>query len=159
MIDVNDIAELFYRDLTRLLQEVESFPDDAAPWRVLPGISNSAGNLVLHIEGNLRTYIGQELGAIPFERHRDSEFSTTGLSVAELRAKVQYLRETIPGVIGRLSGECLGEIQREEISGKRLATHQYLMHLYAHLSYHLGQIDYLRRICGGQPVAFVELQP
>lgn len=157
MIDVNQIADLFYRDLTRLLQEVESFPDDAAPWRVLPGITNSAGNLVLHIEGNLRLYIGRELGAIPFERHRESEFSARGVSVAELRAKVEYLREAVPGVIRRLSDESLAEIQREEISGKRLTTHQYLVHLYGHLSYHLGQIDYLRRISGGKTVAFVDL--
>lgn len=157
MIDTTALAELFYRDLTRLLQEVESFPDAAAPWRVLPGITNSAGNLILHIEGNLRLYIGRELGGIAFERHRESEFSTASLSAAELRAKVEYLRDTIPGVIRQLSVESLAEIQPEAISGKRLSTHQYLVHLYGHLNYHLGQIDYLRRIGGGQPVAFVDL--
>jgi len=158
MIDAAEIAELFYRDLTRLLQEVDSFPDDAAPWRVLPGIANAAGNLVLHLEGNLRAYIGQELGGIPFERRRELEFSTTGLGVAALRAKVQDLRETIPAVIAALSDELLAAIQREEISGKRVSTRQFLMHLYGHLSYHLGQIDSLRRIgANGPPLAFVDL--
>jgi Protein of unknown function (DUF1572) len=158
MMNTDEIAELFYRDLTRLLQEVEAFADDASLWRVLPGVNNSAGNLVLHLEGNLRTYIGRELGGIPYERHRDLEFSSKGLSAAELRAKVQYLRETIPAVIVELDNESFGKIQPEEISGKRLSTHQFLLHAYGHLSYHLGQIDYLRRISASAgPVAFVDL--
>jgi uncharacterized damage-inducible protein DinB len=70
----------------------------------------------------------------------------------------KYARETIPAVIARLNGGSLDEIQREEISGRQLSTHQYLVHAYGHLSYHLGQIDYLRRISGtGQPIAFVDL--
>ncbi len=158
MMNTSEISELYVRDISRLLQEVDSFPDDASLWRVLPGISNSAGNLVLHLEGNLREFIGRILGGVPFERKRDAEFSSTGLSRDELHARVDRLRETIPPVIRRLPGESLNTIQPRPISNRPISTLQYLMLLYAHLSYHLGQIDYLRRvITGGSAIAFTEL--
>jgi hypothetical protein len=158
MIDTNDIAEAFYRDLSRLLQEVDSFSNDGAIWRVLPGINNSVGNLVLHLEGNLREYIGREIGGVPFDRKRDLEFSTSDLTVAELHAKVEGVREIVSAVIGRLSANSFPEVQRLKLSGKQVSTFQYLVLLYGHLNYHLGQIDYLRRIGGnGSAISFVEL--
>ena len=68
------MAGLYRRDLSRLLQEIERFPDDGALWRTLPGVTNSAGNLILHLEGNLREFIGRQLGNVAFERKRDLEF-------------------------------------------------------------------------------------
>jgi hypothetical protein len=57
-----DLAALFNRDLSRLNQQIEAFPDDETLWRTLPGITNSAANLALHIEGNLKEYIGRQYG-------------------------------------------------------------------------------------------------
>ena len=158
MINTTEIAEAFYRDLSRLLQEVDSFRDDQPLWQVLPGVTNSVGNLVLHLEGNLREYIGRELGGVPFERKRDAEFTPTGLSVDELHSRVDRLREMVSDVIGRVSTESLGEVQPLMLSGKQVSRFQYLMLLYGHLNYHLGQIDYLRRIGGnGSAISFVDL--
>lgn len=61
----NGLSMLFRRDLTRLNQQIEAFPDDASLWSVLPGITNSAGNLVLHLEGNLKEFVGRQLGKLP----------------------------------------------------------------------------------------------
>lgn len=159
MIDIRQLAEAFYRDLSRLIQELDSFPDDAALWRILPGVNNSAGNLVLHLEANLREYIGRELGAISFDRNRDAEFTTTGLSVGDLHLRVDRLREMVPAVIGRLSAESLDQVQNLKLSGKQVPTLQYLVLLYGHLNYHLGQVDYLRRIStAGSAIAFADLR-
>ena len=62
-------------------------PDTAALWRTLPGVTNSAGNLIIHLEGNLREYIGRCVAGIPYQRHRDAEFSTTGLTIDDLRPR------------------------------------------------------------------------
>jgi uncharacterized protein DUF1572 len=159
MINLSEIAESYYRDLSRLQQEIDSFPDDAALWRVLPGVQNSAGNLVLHLEGNLREYIGRALGGIPFQRVREAEFTRTGMSQHELHAILDDLRKMVPSVIGNLRADSLGETQALQLSGKQVSTFQYLLLLYGHLSYHMGQIDYLRRISGGgSAIAFVELR-
>lgn len=58
----NDLAALFRRDLTRLGQQIAAFPNDEALWLTLPGVANTAGNLSLHIEGNLREFVGRQPG-------------------------------------------------------------------------------------------------
>jgi len=141
-----DLADLYRRDLTRLLQQLDAFPDTAALWRTLPGVTNSAGNLIIHLEGNLREYIGRCIAGIPYQRHRDAEFSSTGLSIADLRPRIQSLIDTIPPAIAALTPDALAAIQPEPLGKMQMPTHQYLLHLYGHFNYHLGQIDYLRRI-------------
>lgn len=140
------IAQLYHRDLVRLHQEIEAFPDDGSVWQALPGVTNSAGNLALHLEGNLREFIGRQLGGIDYQRERPLEFSSTGLPLADLSRRVEALTRQIPSVVASIPDASLSSMQPEKMSGKQVTTLQYLLHLYGHLSYHLGQIDYLRRI-------------
>ena len=142
----DELAELFRRDLTRLLQELEAFPADDLLWRCPPGVTNSPGNLFLHLEGNLREFIGRQLGGIPYQRQREIEFSATGLSRAQLAANLTPLLTLIPAAIAPLTPEALAAIYPQVVLGKPLTTNQFLVHLSGHLNYHLGQIDYLRRI-------------
>jgi uncharacterized damage-inducible protein DinB len=141
-----ELAALFRRDLTRLAQELRAFPDDGPLWTKLPGIGNSIGNLVLHLEGNLREYIGRQLGGVPYTRQRDREFSETGLSLHDLRARVEPLSTMIPDILAGLSDADLSRPYPEKPFGGPISTAQYLVHVNGHLNYHLGQIDYLRRI-------------
>jgi hypothetical protein len=153
-----DIAALFRRDLTRLLQELEAFPDDGTLWRTAPGISNSAGILALHLEGNLREFIGRQLGNAPYQRHRDQEFAAQRIPKADMIERLSAVQELIPSVIARLSPETLDAAFPEQVYGAPISTRQLLLSLHAHLNYHLGQIDYLRRILtNGRAVAFVQL--
>jgi hypothetical protein len=80
----SELAALFQRDLTRLAQEVRAFPDDATLWSNAPGVHNSAGNFVLHLEGNLHGYIGRQLGGVDYRRCRDVGFSEAHLTLEEL---------------------------------------------------------------------------
>jgi uncharacterized damage-inducible protein DinB len=137
------LAALFKRDLARLLQEVEGFPDDASLWQVATGMNNSPGNLVLHLEGNLREYIGRLLGGATYQRHRDHEFSDRDVSKAELIRRVQQLIAEIPPVIAGLTN--LDTSYPEDVLGSPISTGRLLMHLLGHFNYHLGQIDCARR--------------
>ncbi|MBZ5578998.1 MAG: DUF1572 domain-containing protein [Acidobacteriia bacterium] len=152
------IAALFRRDLTRLLQQVQSFSDEAALWKTVPGVANSVGNLVLHLEGNLREYIGRQLGGVSYHRQRDSEFAKTTLPAADLVRRVEAVQELIPRVISTLSREECEALFPEDILGAPGATQQVLISLHGHLNYHLGQIDYLRRVLtGGAAVDYAGL--
>src|SRR5712691_4584529 len=102
MIAARQLADLFRRDLTRLLQELQAFSDEEALWRIPPGVSNSAGNLTLHLEGNLREYIGRQLGQVPCNRQRSSEFSQRNLPAAELMQRIGVVKEMVPGIVSRL---------------------------------------------------------
>jgi len=149
MTMTSDLAPLFRRDLARLSQQVEAFPNDEALWQTLPGVTNAAGNLALHIEGNLREYIGRQLGKLPYKRNRELEFSTKGMSRRELGTRLAELRRSIPEVIEHLSSEQFDTEYPEVVLEIATSTRQLLIHLHGHLNWHLGQIDYLRRVLTG----------
>jgi uncharacterized damage-inducible protein DinB len=142
----SELISLFTRDLRRVAQEIEAFPTDESLWQTAPGVTNSAGNLALHLEGNLREYIGRQLGGIAYTRQRPLEFSTIGLTRAEVAARIDAVRES---VIPALATVDLDTIFPENVLGQPLTARQFVLHLLGHLNYHLGQIDYLRRMNTG----------
>ena len=153
-----ELAALIDRDLTRMAQEIDAFPDDGALWNTAPGVSNSAGNLVLHLEGNFRYYIGHHLGGVGYSRSRKQEFSQTGITREDLRARVDLLSKMIPKIVAGLSDADLNNEYPEVVFSRPLSTSQFLISLHGHFNYHLGQIDYLRRILTqGDEVDFVQL--
>lgn len=154
-----ELSELFRRDLARLIQELQAFPEGDAIWQKLPGVDNSAGNLTLHLEGNLREFIGRQLGQVPYARQRNLEFTLNDMSPRDLIVRIEDVRDVIPPVIARLSAGQLDALFPEKAFGAPISTQQFLLSLYGHFSYHLGQIDYLRRILTeGGSVQFVALK-
>ena len=118
---------------------------------------NAAGNLALHIEGNLREFVGRQLGNLSYERKRELEFSSKGASRDELCKRLAELRLSIPSVIEGLSAEEMEMEYPEVVLGAATSTQEFLIHLYGHLNWHLGQVDYLRRILvrDGVPMQFL----
>ena len=146
MSTATDLAFLFSRDLTRLGKQIEAFPNDEALWQTLPGVLNPAGNLALHIEGNLREFVGRQLGKRPYKRNRGLEFSLRGISKKEMGTRITELKQSIPTVIQDLSVEQMALEYPEVVLEVATTIGQFLIHLYGHLNWHVGQIDYLRRI-------------
>jgi uncharacterized damage-inducible protein DinB len=144
-----ELAALFARDLTRLIQELRAFPDTASIWQTAPGVANAAGTLALHLEGGLRHFIGFHLGQIAYTRQRPLEFSARGVEQAELIARLDAVKEMVPRVIAGLSEAQLDKDFPEVVLDKPMPTRQWLIHLLGHLNYHLGQVDYLRRFVTG----------
>lgn len=154
----NELAALFRRDLTRLIQQLEAFPNNEILWQCALGVTNSAGNLVLHLEGNLREFIGRQLGGVPYTRVRSDEFATAALPVGDLITRMESVSQLVPDVIAALSAEQLQATYPEDVLGIPLSTQQFLMSLLGHFNYHLGQIDYARRILShGAAVAYAGL--
>jgi hypothetical protein len=150
-----ELAALFRRDLTRLVQELQAFPDERTLWECAPGVSNSAGNLSLHLEGNLREYIGRQLGGVAYLRQRGAEFAGTDLPAKVLWERIEAARELVVRVISVLSVAQLETVYPEDVLGVPLTVQQFLISLHGHLNYHLGQIDYLRRfLTQGTPIEF-----
>jgi DinB superfamily len=153
-----DLASLFRRDLTRLGQQVEAFPQEELLWQAPPQFTNPPGNLVLHLEGNLREYVGRQLGNVPYARNRPLEFSVRGVPKQELLTRVAELRELIPPVIERLAPDQMERVYPEVVLEVPMSTAAFLLHLYGHLNWHLGQIDSLRRaLTGGGAIRLVGL--
>ncbi|WP_374446318.1 DinB family protein [Epilithonimonas sp.] len=143
---IESLKSLYNRDLNKLKFEIESYKSEGSIWKIDKNISNSAGNLCLHLVGNLNTYIGAELGKTGYIRHRDLEFSLKDIPKTELIEKVESTIKMIDSTLDGLSQEDLGKDYPTEALGYKMTTGYFLIHLLSHLNYHLGQINYHRRL-------------
>ena len=140
------LAALFKRDLTKLYTEIEQYNSEEKLWATEKSIANSAGNLCLHLVGNLKTYIGAELGGFAYTRNRELEFSLKGVPKAELLAMVAETRTIVDETLRTLPATSLQQEYPLLVFTEKTSTEYLLIHLVAHLSYHLGQINYHRRL-------------
>lgn len=142
-----DLRDIFTRDLNKLKKEIQLYPDEQSIWGVDGQIANSAGNLCLHLIGNLNTYIGAVLGGTGYVRHRDLEFSLKGVPAEELIGKITDTINVVDTALSQLSDEQLAaEYPQIVLDDKKTTTQYFLIHLATHLAYHLGQINYHRRL-------------
>jgi uncharacterized damage-inducible protein DinB len=140
------VARLMVRDLRALAREIEAYPDEESVWAVPPGVANSAGTLTLHVVGNLQHFIGAQLGRSGYRRDRDAEFTVRGASRTELARQLESTIAMIEAILPTLGAEQLAEPFSLEVAGVRVRTDDFVVHLAVHLGYHLGQVDYHRRL-------------
>lgn len=143
------VRAMLARDLAALGREVAAYPDDAAPWRQLPGLGNCGGTLVLHLAGNLRHFVGARLGGSGYVRDREAEFRERDLPRHELAARVAAAAREVDAALAALPPSRLLEPFPDALAGVRVVTGDLLVHLATHLTYHLGQVDSHRRLAGG----------
>lgn len=143
---IESLKSLYNRDLNKLKTEIESYRNETALWKTDKNISNSAGNLCLHLVGNLNNYIGAELGKTGYIRNREQEFSLKDIPQAELIEKVAATVDMVDDVLSQLTPEDLEKEYPLAVFGDTMTTGYFLIHLITHLDYHLGQINYHRRL-------------
>ena len=148
-MELTILGEIYERDLKALKKEIEAYVDEGKLWRIEKQISNSAGNLCLHLIGNLNHFIGSVLGNTGYERNREAEFSQINIPAKELLEALDKTIAMIKTTFVLLKKEDLEKEFPLEIGGKRASTAFWLIHFACHLSYHLGQINYHRRLIGG----------
>ena len=140
------LVELYERDLNKLRDEIEAFPSEESLWTVEDGITNSAGNLCQHLTGNLQHFFGAVLGDSGYVRDRDAEFAAKGTTRADLLADVEAARASVRNTLAKLSDEDFSQTYPIEVFGKPMTTGSFLTHLTTHFNYHLGQVNYHRRL-------------
>jgi uncharacterized damage-inducible protein DinB len=140
------LKTLFNRDLKRLQTEIEQYQNEADLWKLGGEINNSAGNLCLHLLGNLNCYIGNELGKTGYVRNRDLEFSAKDVPRQELVQQLNDTMEMIQQTLDSLNEDDLAAEFPILVFDHKMSTEFFLVHLATHLNYHLGQINYHRRL-------------
>ena len=143
---IDTLKTVFNRDLNRLITEIELYNNEADIWKVKGQINNSAGHLCLHLVGNLNTYIGKELGHTGYVRNRELEFSSEPIPRQKL---IQYVKNTIEIINQTLDNFDKNLLEAEYpilVFDHKTSTEYMLVHLSTHLAYHLGQINYHRRL-------------
>jgi len=140
------LSKLFERDLEKLKTEIISYKYENKMWDVTGDIKNSAGNLCLHLLGNLQHYIGAVLGKTGYERNREAEFNSENVPVEEMLKEIDKTVIIIKKTLSQLDEKRLKEIYPINVFGEEMSTSYFLTHLVTHLNYHLGQINYHRRL-------------
>lgn len=143
---IETLKKLFKRDLEKLKSEIQQYQNEEKLWHTEKNISNSGGNLCLHLIGNLNTYIGAELGGSSYIRDRNHEFSAKNISKADLIESIEETIKTVSYSLDKLDLEILKEDYPILVFAEKTTTEYFLIHLATHLTYHLGQINYHRRL-------------
>lgn len=140
----NDILATFYeRDLRKLIDEIKAFKNEENLWRTQGTIKNPAGNLALHIVGGSNYLFGTVLMKTGYVRNRDLEFTSKGVPRSELVIQLEALTTLVKRVLGSIDLDAEYPIPFDDA---RRTNGYVLTQLALHLNYHLGQVNYLRRV-------------
>lgn len=126
-------------------------------WQRPNDVSNSVGNLVLHLTGNVRQWIVSGLGGEPFDRDRPAEFAERGpLPTEEIRAGLRNVVRRANEIIGGLSSTAL---EREySIQGRTVTGVAAVFHVVEHFSFHTGQIVSMTKLFTGRDLSLYDPQ-
>jgi len=140
------IHDLMLRDLDKLIVEINRYENEQDLWKCSGDISNTAGNLCLHICGNLQHFIGATIGQDGYARKRDEEFNLKNVARSEMLNEIDKTRSAVSKALQSMPPELLEANYPLEPFGKPMTHAFFLIHLAGHLEYHLGQINYHRRL-------------
>ncbi|MEQ8578048.1 MAG: DinB family protein [Balneola sp.] len=144
-MNTETLTQLFARDFEKLESEIFEYSSEENLWIKEPGINNSAGNLGLHLAGNLAHFLGAVLNNSGYIRDREFEFNGK-VDRDELISRIRDSRKTVLETLDNLTPEDFSKTYPLQPFGFEMSTEYFLIHLYSHFSYHLGQINYHRRL-------------
>jgi uncharacterized damage-inducible protein DinB len=140
------LITLFEKELDKLKEELAAYEQDDQVWKTAEGISNSGGNLCLHLTGNLQHYIGATLAETGYIRNREAEFKLKNIPRHKLLEEVDNARQVVTDTLEQLSKKELETEYPIQVTDEPMSTQAFLIYLLKHLSYHIGQINYHRRL-------------
>jgi len=147
------VRTILRRDLGTLRRELDLYTDDMQPWQAVPGLANSGGTLALHLVGNLRHFVGARMGTSGYVRDRAAEFAERDVPRAKLIALVDAATHEVDVALSTLDHRRLMAEFPDVVAGVRVTTGDLLLHLVAHFTYHLGQLNAHRRVVSGDAVS------
>ena len=145
-MNTEDLIKLYKRDLNTLKTEIKAYKEESNLWLTTNEVKNSAGNLCLHLVGNLNTFIGATLGNTGYIRQRDLEFSLKDVSREELIKQVDEVTLVVENTLKTLTEADMQKEYKRRENEDFMTTEFFLVYLTIHLAYHLGQVNYHRRL-------------
>lgn len=140
------LQQLYKRDLIRLKTEITSYSKEENLWIVDGAIANSGGNLCLHLIGNLNAFIGAQIGNTDYVRDREFEFSGKNVPVQTLAHQIDEILQVVQEALALVDQDMLASEYPIQVFKEKMTYEFFLIHLSSHLTYHLGQINYHRRL-------------
>jgi Protein of unknown function (DUF1572) len=143
---MNSYKQLYIKNLDSLSKEISSYKNEENIWKLTDGINNTPGNLCLHLCGNLNHFFGAVIGKTGYVRQRDMEFSKKNVSREELLKGIEETKKVMEKVLDNLKTDDLNSPYPNNTFGENQTIGTVIALLIFHLGYHLGQINYHRRL-------------
>ncbi len=147
-MNTTDFTFLFTKELKKLSDELAQYATNDDVWKKAPGISNSAGHLCQHLIGNLKTFIGAGLGGFAYTRERDKEFNARQFNKEQLLQLLTETSDIVKQTFEKMDAATLAAPYPKDYLtiAENQTTELVLTYLLAHASYHIGQVNYHRRL-------------
>jgi uncharacterized damage-inducible protein DinB len=142
------LIQHFEKDLNKLIEEINLYPDDASLWKQKDGIKNTGGNLCLHLAGSLQHFIGAIIGESGYVRNRDAEFSLKNITRQKIIGELEATKLIVKDTLEQVSKRELDQNFAVKMGEQTVTTEYWLVLMITHLNYHLGQVNYHRRLLG-----------
>ena len=149
-------ARAYFTDdyLPKIERSLELLTDEQIWWRANPQ-SNSIGNLLLHLSGNVRQWIVCSLGGAPDERDRDSEFAESHMIPRdELLARLKQTLSEADAALAKFDADKL--LERHLIQGCDVTALAAIFHVVEHFSMHTGQIIMIAKMFAEVDLGFYD---
>lgn len=143
---MNSFKKLYLDFLNALTEEISLYKNEEDIWKLSGNISNTPGNLCLHLCGNLKHFYGAIIGNTGYIREREMEFSMKNVSKADLIKEIEETKNMMEKIFDGLKAEDINKIYPEDKFGENVTYGFIFSRLISHLAYHIGQINYHRRI-------------
>ena len=140
------LIDLYQKELDKLKEEIAAYESDEQLWKIPEGISNSGGNLCLHLTGGLQHFLGATLSDTGYIRNRDAEFKLKNIPRQKLLEEIDNTKNVVVDTLEQVSRKELEGLYPIVALGEPTTTEFFLIFLLKHFSYHLGQINYHRRL-------------
>ena len=143
---MNSYKKLYINFLDSLKEEITLYKNEEDIWRLFSAISNTPGNLCLHLCGNLDHFFGAVIGNTGYIRDRDLEFSKKNVSREELIEGIEQTKLMLEKIFDAMTLEDVNTVYPIDIFGDNVTYGFVFSRLISHLAYHIGQINYHRRL-------------
>ncbi len=152
---INEIKRrLFTESVFRLKKCVNELSEEQI-WYRPNNSSNSVGNLILHLEGNVRQWVVAGLGKNEDVRERQKEFDEKGpVPVEKMLADMDKLMEEVNQILNKTSTTDLLEVRN--VQGFQESGLSILVHITEHFSYHVGQITYITKMLKDKDMGYYD---
>ncbi len=140
------LIDLYEKELDKLAEEISAYETEEQLWKISGDILNSGGNLCLHLTGNLQHFIGATLGDSGYIRNRDAEFKLKNIPRQKLLEEISNSKRIVIDTLEQISKKELDSNFPISLFDEPATTEYMLVYFLKHLSYHVGQVNYHRRL-------------
>ncbi|HET8963143.1 MAG TPA: DUF1572 family protein [Chitinophagales bacterium] len=144
----SDFTTILSQGIDKIISELNQYENEMDIWEIDGEIKNSAGNLAIHLSGSINYFIGAVMAKNGYVRNRDAEFSEKNISREKMISELNTTKTMMEEFISQQDADFYNAIFPLQTFGENRSNHYALMIMAVHLNYHLGQINYHRRLIG-----------